>query len=406
MAKLTATTLRNMKKPDQGKRFNRLYDGHGLFAYYMRRGTRPWRFRYHDTDGKERWITIGEYPSMSLGAARVAAAEIRTMLAQGIDPKLAKQKKTAVPIFTEAARQWLEHASKNWRSDHTKEIAEVWVNNDLQHAFGGMALSDVNAGHIVAFLRQVEAEGHDYKLRRIYGYLKRIFSFSISNGWCSHNPAAELVLRDLFRPYQKEKRPAFTNEKDIARLMRLIHGYDNLTVRHCLIMASLLFARPGELRRMKWAEIDLEKREWRYFVTKVSKDHAVPLSSQALTILAEQKKLSWCSDYVFPGHRSNKQPISENTLNAALRALGIDTKREHCAHGFRAMARTSLAELGYPKDYIELQLSHKIGRSESEQAYAREQHLPDRHQMMQTWADYLDALRNGDDVSHFKYKGI
>jgi len=392
--KLSATAIRNMKQPTSGERYTRRYDGGGLFAYIMKRGTRPWKLRYTDPAGKERWLTLGEFPAMTLEQARLAACEIRNKLAKGLDPKIEIRQAAELPNFQEAAQRWLDHAGSDWASK-TRTIAQTWLDADLAPAIGALPLASIEAAHIMALLRKVDHEGHGYKLRRLHSYIKRIFSYSISHGWVRSNPAAEIITRDLFSKQVKQKRPAFTHSNDVARLMRMIHGYDaTMTTRNALMLAALCFVRPGELIAMRWADIDLEACQWRYLVTKTNTPHVVPLSRQAVAILRDQATLSAGWEYVFLGNRSKTSHMSNNTLNAALRYMGVDTTAEHCAHGFRAMARTQLAEMGFNKDFIELQLAHSIGKNESEKAYGREQHLSERVQMMQAWADHLDMLRN------------
>jgi len=186
-----------------------------------------------------------------------------------------------------------------------------------------------------------------------------------------------------------------TDPAQVGPLLRALFGYEGtLTVRCALRLAPLLFVRPGELRTAQWADIDLEKAEWRYRVTKTDTDHIVPLASQAIEILGELKPLTGRGRFVFPGIRSAARPMSENTVNAALRRLGIP-KDELTGHGFRAMARTILDEVhGFRADLIEHQLAHAV-RDSLGRAYNRTSHLPERRRMMQVWADYLNELRLG-----------
>ncbi len=396
LKRLTEMAIKNLRL-EEGKRFQRLYDGGGLFIYLMRRGNRVWKLRYHDVTGKERWMKLGEHPAMSIKEARLQAAEIRNKLTQGIDPKREREERRAQGTFESIATRWLHHAGSNW-TEKTRVIAATWLASDVFPVIGPLPIGDVEAPDILRILRKVDAAGHGYKVRRLNSYIKRIFSFAISHGEASSNPASELVLRDLFSNPKRRKRPAYTEPKDVGRLLRMIDGYEGSPVTRCgLQLLALVFCRPGELTTMRWAEIDFERRQWRYHVTKVGVDHIVPLSRQALAILEELRPLTGRWDYVFPGERSKARPMSNNTLNAALRYLGIDTAREHCAHGFRATARTLLAEKGWRKDYIELQLSHRE-RDQTVAAYAREKHLRERTEMMQDWADYLDALRHGAAV--------
>lgn len=182
-------------------------------------------------------------------------------------------------------------------------------------------------------------------------------------------------------------------------------GYEGtLTVRCALRLAPLFFVRPGELRKAEWADIDLDSAEWRYTVTKTNTPHIVPLSTQAVEILRELQALTGRGRFVFPGARSNQRPMSDNAILAAMRRMGIG-KEEMSGHGFRAVARTILDEvLGVRPDYIEHQLAHAV-RDTNGRAYNRTAHLPERHKMMQAWADYLDALKAGAHVVSFKQTG-
>jgi len=271
---------------------------------------------------------------------------------------------------------------------------------------GHLPIDEVTAPDLLRLLRRIDDAGHGYKVRRLHNYLKRIFSFAVSNGLAKGNPATALVLHDLFTTPTRVNRPAFTKPKDAGALMRMIHGYEGSPVTRCAMeLLALVFVRPGELAAMRWEEIDLDRDQWRYFVTKTKVDHVVPLSRQALAVLDEMRPLTGRWDFVFPCERSKKRFMSNNTINAALRYMGIDTKTQHTAHGFRAMARTLLAERGWSKEYLERQLCHKQA-DDTIAAYAREKHLPERTEMMQAWADYLDQLRDGAEIDTNQQGGI
>jgi len=387
------------------------YDANGLFMVFKRSGKKVWRFRF-TMDGKEKLLTLGDYPHVSLKDARKMAADYSTQVLNNNDPALvrAKQKhaddeaaEEVRPTFEPVARDWLEHVSSEW-ADKTTSAVTGWLEVDVFPMMGGMTFDEIEAPDVLMILRRVDAAGHAHKLRKLHSIFSRIFSFAISHGKAKRNPAKDIVMGDLFSKEQRENRPAFTTTTGAGRLMRSIQGYEGSRLtRDALLLLALVFTRPGELRQMKWQEVDLDKKQWRYLVTKTKTEHVVPLSTQALAILEGLKPISGQYEYVFPGVRSVHRPLSDNTLNGALRNIGIDTKTEHCAHGFRAMARTLLAEKGWNPEYIERQLCHKQ-KDATVAAYAREKHLTERTAMMQDWADYLDALRDGAQVIPIKRK--
>lgn len=397
---LTDTRIRTATVP-KVKKQTKLFDGGGLHLLVNASG-KYWKLDYR-IDGRRRTLSIGVYPAISLKEARKKRDDAKALILQGVDPshknKIDKMQARIQKdgTFKHAAKLWLDHAGSEW-TEKTRNIAQTWLDADVFPTIGTTQLDNIEPPDVLMILRKVEATGHAYKLRRLHSYINRIFSFSISHGICKQNPASALIARDLFGKYKRKNRPAFTTVKEVGQLMRMICGYDGTTLtRNALHLLALVFVRPGELIAMRWADVDLERKQWRYLVTKTNTPHAVPLSSQALAILEETRAITGQWEYVFPGERSKHRHMSNNTLNAALRYIGIDTKTQHCAHGFRAMARTLLAEQGCNKEYIERQLCHKQG-DDTVAAYAREKHLPERIIMMQSWADYLDALRDGADV--------
>ena len=405
---LTNVQIRQTSCPS-GKKQIKKYDAHGLFMVFKSNGRKIWRYRF-TLVGKEKLLTLGDYPTVSLKEARNMAKLHNADVLRGVDPSLARAKRKEseqlaekAETFEGIARDWLAHVSLNW-VEKTTLTHTTWLEADVFPVMGGMAMDEIEAPDVLMILRRVEAAGHDYKVRKLHSIFSRVFSFAISHGKAKRNPAQDIVIKDLFRPEKRENRPAFTTAKDAGRLMRMIAGYDGSPiVRDGLQMLAYVFARPGELRQMKWEEIDLTRKQWRFHVTKTSVDHVVPLADQAVAILEGLKPLTGHSVYVFPSHRAPARPLSDAAFNAALRAMGIDTKTQHCPHGFRAMARTLIAEQGWNTDYIERQLCHKE-KNATVAAYAREKHLPERTRMMQAWADYLDAIRDGADVIPIKRK--
>ena len=240
-------------------------------------------------------------------------------------------------------------------------------------------------------MRRIEERGavnSAHKTRTVAG---QVFRYAIATGRATRDPSQD--LKGAIPPAKTKNFSATTDPKEVGHLLRAIHGYEgSFTVRCALRLAPLVFVRPGELRRARWADIDFKKAEWRYKVSKTQTDHIVPLSRQALSILKELHPLTKGSAFVFPSARTRTRPMSENTINAALRRLGID-KTEQTAHGFRAIARTLLEEVrGYRIEWIEKQLAHEV-RDPNGRAYNRTAFLKQRRRMMQEWSDYLDRLR-------------
>jgi len=224
-----------------------------------------------------------------------------------------------------------------------------------------------------------------------------VFRYAVATGKAERDPTAD--LKGALAPVKSTHRPALTEPRKVAPMLRMIDGYDgSLMVKSALRLLPLLFVRPGELRKMLWENIDMEKGEWSYLINKTKTQHIVPLAEQALDILRHMHQFTGPSGYVFPSARTDTRPMSDMAMNAALRRMGIDTKTEITGHGFRAMARTILdEELAFRPELIEHQLAHCV-RDPLGRAYNRTTHLPERKQMMQRWADYLDELKGNDEM--------
>jgi integrase len=249
-------------------------------------------------------------------------------------------------------------------------------------------------------VQRIESRGAIETAHRALADCGQVFRYAIATGRATTDPARD--LRGALTPTNGEHFAAITDPKRVPDLLRALDGYEGtLTVKCALRLAPLVFVRPGELRNAQWADIDLDAAEWRFTVSKTKTQHIVPLSRQALAILTELKPLTGTGRYVFPGARSSKRPMSENAILAALRGAGIP-REEMTGHGFRAMARTLLDEaLHAPAHLIEHQLAHAV-RDPLGRAYNRTAHLPERHEMMQRWADYLDTLKAGAEVIAFR----
>jgi len=270
-------------------------------------------------------------------------------------------------------------------------------------AFGQKPITDVTSPDILALCRKIEAKGTIETAHRIKMTCGLVFRYAIATGRANYEPTQ--ALKGALQPVITTHHASMVKPSDVARLMQDIQGYEgHYTTVYALKLAPLFFVRPCELREAKWADIDLDAKEWTYKVSKTQTDHIVPLSSQAVTLLAELKAISGSGVYVFPSIRSNQRTMSNNTVNAALRRLGY-TSEQMCGHGFRAMARTILDEvLDYPIEVIEMQLAHAV-KDPNGRAYNRTKYRKHRHEMMQHWSDYLDGLQVGNVVS-VKFGGV
>jgi integrase len=358
---LTDTKLRALKPRES---VYRIADSGGLCVEVRPTGTRLWRYRYRYT-GNARMLALGEYPSVSLLDARKRRDEARAVLASGIDPTVNVKAKRVASLersantFAALAIEWLEQNAHNITAGTLRRDRRIFE------------------GHLNPWIAR--------------GLASRLFRYAIATGRAERNPAIELIGA-LKSPTAKHF-ASITDPQQVAILLRAIDGYSGTAiVAAALKLAPLLFVRPGELRTARWADMDLDASEWRFVATKTKTPHIVPIAKQAEEIIRELKPLTGRGEFLFPGVRSHRRPMSENTITAALRALGYDGD-SMTGHGFRAMARTILDEVLHVRpDYIEHQLAHAV-RDPNGRAYNRTAHLPERRAMMQQWADYLDELR-------------
>lgn len=394
---LTDTTIRNAKP---GKKAIRLYDERGLYLEISPAGGKWWRLKYR-FDGKEKRISLGVYPDVSLKDARDRRDEARKLLANGIDPsenrkaaKSSRMERTA-NSFEVVAREWFAKYSQTWAKNHSYRIIRRFE-RDIFPWIGGRPIAEINAPELLAVVRRIENRGALETAHRSLASCGQVFRYAIATGRAERDPSGD--LRGALPPVKGAHFAATTEPKRVGEILRALDGYEGtLTVRYALRLAPLVFVRPGELRNAQWADINFETAEWRYLVSKTNTQHIVPLARQAIEILSELQPLTGSSRYVFPSARSFTRPMSDNAILAAMRRLGIE-KDEMSGHGFRAVARTILDEvLGIRPDFIEHQLAHAV-RDPNGRAYNRTAHLPERRKMMQQWADYLDKLKAGAGI--------
>jgi len=405
---LTDVKVRNEKA---GEKQKKLFDGDGLFLLIMPpgkktpNGSKCWRLKYR-FGGKEKLLALGTYPEVSLSDARDRRSEARKLLANGIDPgeerktKKALDADNAANTFEVVARDWYDKNKQGWSGGHSTTVLSYLEKNAFP-VIGKRPISTITSPDVLKMLQDIESRKAISTAHRVRAICSQIFEYAISIGKTVNDPVAP--LRKALSKHEVQHLAAITDPKEAAALLRAIDNYQgSYSVKCALRFAPLVFVRPGELRKAEWSEIDLDKAEWCIPAEKMKmkSPHIVPLSQQAVEILKELFPLTGDGKYVFPG-RNRTQPISGNTLTAALGYMGYE-QDVMSAHGFRAMARTILDEVLQVRiDFIEHQLAHKV-IDPNGRAYNRTAHLEERRKMMQLWADYLDGLKAGATVLPFK----
>jgi integrase len=399
---LSDVKIRNSKPSEKQVK---LFDGDGLFLLITSQGGKLWRFKYR-FDGKEKLLALGAYPEISLAEARVRKDDARKKLAYGIDPgavrKAQKQAKTEEKeTFEVIAREWHTKFTPTWTTGHADKLLSA-LERDIFPWLGARPIKELRAIELLATLRRIESRGVLETAHRMRGLLGQVFRYAVATGRAERDPVVD--LRGAL-PQPKERHyPAIVDPKEVAPLLRAIDGYKgDFTTKCALRLAPMFFVRPGELRHAEWAEIDFDEVAWNIpaHKMKLKQPHIVPLCRQAIEILTDLKPLTGTSRYVFPSLRTSTRPMSNNTVNAALRRMGYD-KKTMTGHGFRAMARTILDEvLQVNPNVIEAQLAHKVPDTLGN-AYNRTSHIVERRKMMQQWGDYLDGLKVGAVVIPLK----
>ena len=396
---LTDTQIRSLRPAAKDAKY---FDGGGLFLLLTPTGGRHWRFKYR-FGGKEKLLTLGSYPHVTLSAARQLREEAKSLLARGIDPGADRKEQEAAVVreqstFEAVAREWHGQFSPKWTPRTAKAVLEMLAANVFGE-IGAQPIAGIDAPMLLNMLRRIEARGAIYTAHRVRGLCSQVIRYAVATGRADRDPTGD--LKGALAPINTTHRAATTDPKAVAPLLRMLDSYSGrgtLIVQCALRLLPLLFVRPGELRAMQWADVDLDKGEWSFLVTKTRTPHIVPLAKQAVEILREIHPLTGTGIYVFPSARSTSRPMSDMAMNAAMRRMGIDTKTEITGHGFRAVARTILDEvLGFRPEFIEHQLAHAV-RDPLGRAYNRTAHLPERKKMMQAWADYLDRIKAGAEI--------
>ncbi|EPD1001712.1 TPA: tyrosine-type recombinase/integrase [Escherichia coli] len=401
---LTDTAIRNAKPLDKPYK---LSDAQGLYLLIKPNGSKLWQLKYR-FGGKEKKLAFGPYPTVTLANARKLREEARAVLSAGDDPGVKKQQekqaKKSGNSFEEVARQWLA-GNIHWTEHHAAKI----LRSLELHVFpliGKIPVADLKTADLLIPLRVAEKKGNLETAARIQQRTTAIMRYAVQESLIASNPANDLT--GAIAPPPKNHYPALPLEK-MPELLEHMESYSGrLLTRLAVQLNLLIFIRSSELRFARWTEIDLDGAMWtipaqrepipgvRYSErgAKMKTPHLVPLSKQAVTVLKQLKLLSGSSELLFPGDHDPRKPMSENTINKALRVMGYDTKVDICGHGFRTMACSALIESGrWSKDAVERQMSHQE-RNNVRAAYIHKaEHLDERTQMMQWWSDYLDACR-------------
>ena len=391
---LTDTKIRQSKPKEKSYK---LSDEKGLYLEIAPAGGKWWRLKFR-VDGKEKRLSLGVYPDVTLAMARERRDDARRLLATGADPSA--HRKASKLALTEAglgsfeivAREWFEKQRLGWAKSHSNKIMRR-LEREIFPWLGTRPISEIQPAELLTVLRRTEARAIE-TAHRVLQNCGQVFRYAVATGRANRDITGD--LKGALTPWKPAHFPSITDPKKIAVLLRDLYSYKgSFEVQSALRLAPHVFLRPSEMRLAQWKEFDLEAKVWNLPAErmKMKQPHMVPLSTQSLGILTELKPLTGKCEYVFQGRNTNK-PISNNTINQALRRMGYSTKEDITAHGFRAMARTVLDEvLNFRVDWIEHQLAHAV-KDPNGRAYNRTSHMEGRRVMMQAWSDYLDQLRD------------
>ena len=389
---LTVTQIRN-SKPTQKP--YKLADQRGLYLLVTPSGSRLWRQKYR-VHGREKLLSHGAFPEVTLEQARAERDAARRLLSQGVDPGAAKAERVEAEAVTfgAVATEWLAK-QENKLTPATLAKARWMLADYLLPALKARPIASITAPDLLRELRKVEAKGAHDTAHRVRQRASQVFRYAIAAGigGCDRDPTQD--LRGALAPLVTKHHAAITEPRAVGALLRAIDGYDGQpSTGYALRLAPHVFVRPGELRAAEWSEFDMKAKTWRIPAArmKMKREHLVPLSTQVAALLEELRPLTGRHRFLFPALSKVGRCISENTLNAALRRMGYDTKAVMTAHGFRATASTLMNELGIAPDLIELQLAHRE-QDKVRASYNRAERLAERAKLMQSWSDRLDELR-------------
>lgn len=391
---LTDTAVRKAKAKAKDWK---LADERGLYLLVTAGGSKLWRFKYR-YNGKEKKLAFGRYPDLTLRDARARRDAARTRLEEGVDPgQMKKDARIATMLgvsntFDAIADEYILKMEQEGRAAQT--LAKVrWLHALLSPAIGSRPVADITPHELLAVLKKIEALGKRETAGRMRSFASRVFRYAVATARTTQDPA-HLLLGALIPPTPRNH-AAITDPKTLGALLRAIDGFSGQPATlFALRLTPHIFQRPGEIRQMEWSEIDFDKAVWSIPAARMKQReaHRVPLSKQALAALRDQQALSGNGKFVFPSIRSASRPMSENTINGALRRLGYGSD-EMTAHGFRSTASSLLNESGlWNPDAIERALAHSDA-NKVRAAYHRSTYWDERVRMAQWWSDFLDKLR-------------
>jgi len=394
---LTVAQIKNAKPREKQYK---LTDGGGLYLLIHSNGGKYWRLDYRFA-GKRKTLSLGIFPDVTLSNARSRRDETRALIANNVDPSAERKAKKAADdhTFEAIAHEWYETQRSGWAQSHAER---VWSRLE-RFAFpyiGSRPIDEIQPPDVLALLRRIEGRAIE-TAHRTKGIIGQVCRYGVATGRATSDPTAS--LKGALKAKQPEHHAALTDPDGVAELLRTIHEHARCepSVMGALKVAPYVFVRPGELRTMRWSNLDIDSAEWRFRVSKTKTDHIVPLADQVIELIEELRPINGRSTYVFRGLRGDR-PISDASLGAALQRLGIDTRTVHTTHGWRATARTLLHErLNYRPEVIEHQLAHRVPDTLGA-AYNRTRFIDERRKMMQAYADYLDSLRDDSNVVAFK----
>ena len=389
---LTDAQLRNLTAPAK------YFDGDGLYFELTPKGGRYWRLKFRYA-GKEKRLALGVYPTVTLRAARDKAQIARKALRDGIDPseqrKAAKAQTAheAVNTLEAVAADWLAHQSKRWASITLERITASLL-ADILGTLGKRPIASIKPGEVMAAVKMIEARGAGEQAGRVLQRVKAIFRWAVTHERIATNPMVDLMPSEILKPRDVRHRAAMADRELPEFLVKLERYQGDIHTSLALRMLILTATRPGEVRGATWSEFNTDAALWTIHAErmKMRAEHRVPLSRQALEVLATMQRLSGAGGLVFPSPFYPSRPLSENTFNSALARMGY--KNNATAHGFRALFSTVANECGWNPDVIERQLAHKE-KNEVRAAYHRSTYMQDRERLMQWWADYLDGRKVG-----------
>jgi integrase len=398
-----ALTDLSIRKTKPSAKQVKIADGRGLYLLVHPNGSKYWRMKYRRA-GVEKNLAFGKYPDVSLVEARKRCWDAKNLIAQGIDPSPARLQATTAPTFEKIAREWHELNRANWTPEHAGTVLRR-IEANLLPSLGPQKIHEIDAVSILAALRQIQNRGAVETAHRVKQICSQVFFYAIATGRATHNPTT--ALKGALKPVNNRHFPSITDPRQVGELLRAIDDYKGSAVTRCALqLAPRLFVRPGELRHAEWSEFDFDQKQWRIPGTKMKmrSPHIVPLSTQSVGFLRELEMFTGGGKYLFPSIRSAQRPMSENTVNASLRRLGY-TAEEMTGHGFRSIASTMLNEQGWNRDMIERQLAHSE-RDSVRAAYNHAEYLPQRRQMMQSWSDHLEKLKEENGRARLAHETV